>query len=157
MAVSVLGSFILYILLASLLHTVYPNDIDGCPPIHVKKNRILRTKESLSNGAKYIRRQYVHSAKECYKLCCESRGCNLGMLSYKNSSIALGEIVRTCYLFDCGSPSKCAFSSYNHYATIEFEDGSRDKSSKIDQSPKSGSTNAHEEGKDDKVSTRQVT
>lgn len=143
---SVLGSFVLYILLASLFHTVHPNDVDGCPPIHVQKNRILRTKESLNNGAKYIRRQFVNSAKECYNLCCETNDCNLGMLSYKNSSIALGEIDRTCYLFDCGSPSKCAFSSYKHYATIEFEDSS-DKSSKIDQNPKSGLTNTHEKSK----------
>jgi hypothetical protein len=147
MAVHVLGWLVSYILLASLFQTVFPSNIDGCPPIHVQKNRILRTKESLNKGAEYLHREVVDSARECYKLCCESDHCNLGMLSYKNSSNGLGGLVRMCYLFNCGSPSKCTFSPYDHYAVIEFEDESQVKSSKNNQ-PKSGHSETPQESRD---------
>lgn len=108
------------IILASLFQAVFLNGNDKCPQIKVKKDQIIRTKESLDNGAKYLEKKVVKSAKECYQLCCGLKDCNVGMLSYKNDSY--GHLVRNCYLFDCGQPSKCTFSSYKHYATILFDD-----------------------------------
>lgn len=114
------------ILLASIFQAVFLEKDDGCPAIKVKKDQILRTKEALNNGAKYLTKEKVQSAHECYNLCCKKDGCNLGMLSYKNDSN--GHLVRTCYLFDCGSPSRCTYSSYKHYATITFEGKKSEKS-----------------------------
>lgn len=91
---------------------------DGCPRIEVKKNRILRTKMSIKKGAKYLAKEVVGVAKECYNRCCARRDCNLGLLQYKNATD--GGIERTCYLFDCGNPSKCSFAPYPHYAAIVF-------------------------------------
>ncbi|KXJ12632.1 uncharacterized protein LOC110241821 [Exaiptasia diaphana] len=116
------------IILASIFQAVFLEQDDGCPAIKVKKDQIIRTKEALNNGAKYLAKEKVESARECYKLCCQKGGCNLGMLSYKNDSN--GHLVRTCYLFDCGSPSRCTFSSYKHYATITFEERKKDNPGK---------------------------
>lgn len=108
------------IILASFFQAVFLNENKKCPHIKVQKDQILRTKESLENGAKYISKISVNSAKECHSSCCKSDNCNLAMLSYKNDSH--GHLVRNCYLFDCGQPSRCTFSPYKHYATIVIED-----------------------------------
>jgi len=113
------------IILASLFQAVFLDQNSKCPHIKVQKDQIIRTKESLENGAKYLARISVDSAKECHSFCCQRDSCNLAMLSYKNDS--LGQLVRSCYLFDCGQPSKCTFSSYKHYATIVIEDKKADK------------------------------
>ncbi|XP_032241087.1 uncharacterized protein LOC5515582 [Nematostella vectensis] len=109
------------LLLVSLFANVFPSAQDGCPKIQVKKNQILRTKEALNNGAKYLKRAVISTARECYNLCCRHSSCNLAMISYTNSTSG-SDAVRMCYLFDCGSPSKCMYAPYSHYATIEFDD-----------------------------------
>lgn len=94
---------------------------DGCPSITVKRNHILRTKYSIRMGAKYIRTLAVKQAHECYKACCDVSSCNLALYQYRNNSH--GGIKRTCYLFDCGNPSKCSYAPLEHHAAIVFKRG----------------------------------
>ena len=141
MAINCISPLLSGILLASFFQAVFLSENDGCPAIHVKKDQIIRTREALNNGAKYLHKEIVQSARECYKLCCGHDQCNLGMLSYKNNS--MDHLVRTCFLFDCGSPSKCSFSPYKHYATISFDGERQGDSRGIKQSKSDSSQSSH--------------
>lgn len=98
-----------------------------CPyNIHVQKRQIIKARESQNNGARFLKHATVLDARECYKLCCERESCDLAQMQYKNSSSS-GEysyfdiIEKICYMFHCGTPSKCRFGEHDHYATISYE------------------------------------
>lgn len=94
-----------------------------CPfTIHVKKGQIIRAKESLQNGAKFLKHTVVADARECYKLCCERESCDLALMQYANSSNPKSylPVEKVCYMFHCGKPTKCRFGEHKHYATISY-------------------------------------
>lgn len=113
-----MGFLSLAILLASLFQNSCSTKPVICPKIHVSKNQIIQTRESLTAGARYLSYNKLEDARQCYKLCCETELCDLAQLQYKN--VSGGGVERTCYLFHCGHPSKCSFKPHEHYATIEF-------------------------------------
>ena len=94
-----------------------------CPyNIHVNKGKIIKARESVSNGASFLKHSSVYDAKECYKLCCERKNCDLAQMQYRNSTVGLyPQIEKICYMFHCGKPSKCRFGEHDHYATISYE------------------------------------
>ena len=95
-----------------------------CPyNIHVKKGQIIKARESVGNGATFLKHSAVYDARECYKLCCERKHCDLAQMQYKNSSADAFsvQIEKICYMFHCGIPSKCSFGEHEHYATISYE------------------------------------
>ena len=96
-----------------------------CPPIKVKKDTIIRTKESIRNGAKLLFRTDVESSRECYELCCEKKACSVGVMHYKRVRGFTGvtETQKTCFIFACGTPSRCTFMNHTGYAIIEMERG----------------------------------
>eukprot|EP00112_Aurelia_sp_Birch-Aquarium-sp1_P024152 Seg7490.2 transcript_id=Seg7490.2/GoldUCD/mRNA.D3Y31 product="Low-density lipoprotein receptor-related protein 11" protein_id=Seg7490.2/GoldUCD/D3Y31 len=94
-----------------------------CPPIKVRKDTIIRTRESLDNGARLLFRTDVDSSRECYELCCERKSCNIGVMHYKKKRDEIsGELMtyKTCFLFACGSPNLCSFMNHTGYAVIEL-------------------------------------
>lgn len=94
-----------------------------CPyNIHVNKGQIIKARESVSNGATFLKHSYVSDAKECYKLCCERKNCDLAQMQYKNSTVGFfPQIDKICFMFHCGKPSKCRFGEHDHYATIVYD------------------------------------
>ena len=94
-----------------------------CPfNIHVNKGQIIKARQSVSNGATFLKHTYVDDAKECYKLCCERKNCDLAQMQYKNSTVGFyPQIVKICFMFRCGKPSKCEFGELDHYATIAYD------------------------------------
>lgn len=94
-----------------------------CPPIKVEKDTIIRTKVSIRNGAKLLFRTDVESSRECYELCCDRKACNLGVMHYKHVQDFTGtvETQKTCFIFACGTPSRCIFTNHTGYAVIKME------------------------------------
>ena len=94
-----------------------------CPyNIHVNKGQIIKARESVSYGASFLKHTAVQDAKECYKLCCERKNCDLAQMQYKNSTVSFfPQIEKICYMFHCGNPSKCSFGQHDHYATIVYD------------------------------------
>ena len=104
------------------------NAAKKCPPIKVRKDTIIRTRESLDNGARLLFRNDVDSSRECYELCCDRKACNIGVMHYKKKRNEMsGELMtyKTCFLFACGSPNVCSFMNHTGYAVIELERGKK--------------------------------
>ena len=117
---TILAAVIISLLLPGL------NAAKKCPPIKVRKDTIIRTRESLDNGARLLFRTDVDSSRECYELCCERKSCNIGVMHYKKRRDEIsGEPMtyKTCFLFACGSPNLCSFMNHTGYAIIELERG----------------------------------
>lgn len=117
----------LYILLLLFVLVVFVSQVESkCPQIKVRKDTIIRTKESIRNGAKLLLRTNVNSSRYCYDLCCTTKDCNIGVMHYKRLRTFRGDIEtrKTCYIFACGMPSVCTFMDHTGYAVIEME---RDK------------------------------
>ena len=96
-----------------------------CPAIKVRKDTIIRTKDSIRKGARLLSRVNVNSSRDCYKLCCNTRGCSIGVMHYKGVRTFDDDIEarKICFIFACGSPSRCSFMNHNGYAVIEMERG----------------------------------
>ena len=99
--------------------------IDGrsdCPNPTVKKRTIIRSKESMKNGALLLSKEIVGSAHDCYNLCCTFDTCTTAVMHYKPTVNELGEdqVEKLCYLFACGNPSVCEFGEHLRYAVIEL-------------------------------------
>lgn len=95
-----------------------------CPPIKIRKDTIIRTKESIDNGARMLFRSDIDSSRECYEICCERKSCNVGIVHYKKKrDKSTGEVVtsKTCFVFACGSPNLCIFMNHTGYAVIEMQ------------------------------------
>ncbi|XP_078345468.1 uncharacterized protein LOC144630988 [Oculina patagonica] len=110
-------------ILVAFLCCVSTADDYRCPyNIHVNKGQIIKARESVSNGASFLKHSPVYDAKECYKLCCERKTCDLAQMQYKNSTDGFfARVEKICYMFHCGKPSKCRFGEHDHYATISYE------------------------------------
>ncbi len=94
-----------------------------CPPrIKVRKDTIIRTKESINNGARMLYRSEIETSRECYEICCERETCNVGIVHYKKQHDEYGQIVttKTCFVFACGTPNRCIFMNHTGYAVIEM-------------------------------------
>ncbi|XP_076099284.1 uncharacterized protein LOC143068836 isoform X4 [Mytilus galloprovincialis] len=74
---------------------------------------IIKSKSSLDNGAAYLKNAFNLSAKECAKKCCYTQNCNLAVYEEKEE--------HSCYLFDCGTPSKCVFAHHGNYSVMSFQ------------------------------------
>lgn len=95
-----------------------------CPQIQVKKDTIIRTKESIRNGARMLYRTEVRSSRQCYELCCKRKACNIGVVHYKKLKDELtGNILtsKSCFIFDCGTANQCLFMNHTGYAVIEMK------------------------------------
>ena len=94
-----------------------------CPAIKVRKDTIIRTKESVRNGAKLLIRQNVESSRNCYELCCNTKDCTVGVMHYERVRTLSGEIEarKTCFLFACRKPNRCRFVNHGGYAVIEMK------------------------------------
>lgn len=116
--------FLRGIVLAFLFAVCFSQDDDyRCPyNIHVNKGQIIEAKASVNNGASFLKHYEVRDARECYKLCCERRNCDLAQMQYKNYTDGFfSELKKICYMFHCGKPSKCLFGQHDHYATISYD------------------------------------
>lgn len=74
---------------------------------------IIKSQSSLDNGAAYLKNAFNLSAKECAKKCCYTQNCNLAVYEAKEE--------HSCYLFDCGTPSKCVFAHHGNYSVMSFQ------------------------------------
>ena len=76
---------------------------------------LIRVKESRSNGAEYVHSSHALDANECERLCCEraatAPNCDLAVFKQLNI-LEEFESKTNCYLFACGTPSKCYFASH---------------------------------------------
>ena len=146
-----LNPIILAAVIVSLLLLPGLNAAKKCPPIKVRKETIIRTRESLDNGARLLFRTDVDSSRECYELCCERKSCNIGVMHYKKRRDEIsGELMtyKTCFLFACGSPNLCSFMNHTAYAIIELERGKKKKPKKAAPKKKPHSSAIpHEESK----------
>ena len=119
------GVFLSSILVAFLLYCGSAVDeAYQCPyNIHVQKGQIIKAKQSVDNGARFLKHTSVYDARECHQLCCERKYCDLAQMQYKNSSneFYIMQVEKICYMFHCGVPSRCFFEEHDHYATISYE------------------------------------
>lgn len=109
--------------MAFLYCVVSTADEYRCPyDIHVKKGQIIKARESVNNGGSFLKHSTVLDARECYKLCCERKNCDLAQMQYKNSTVGVfAQVDKICYMFHCGNPNKCRFGEHDHYATIYYD------------------------------------
>lgn len=83
----------------------------------VRKNTNIQKTFSVNNGAEPIGgERIVEDATECYSLCCnryDTAGCNLAQMHYRQSTDIYGQehVIKSCYLYACGSPSRCLLDS----------------------------------------------
>lgn len=98
-----------------------------CSKFHIRKSTIIKTQQSIHDGAEFLGKKVTTSSRGCHKQCCSTLGCNLVMLKYDVESSV--ERVN-CFMFNCRSPSVCSFfkhPSYHSYAALEYvsEDGGK--------------------------------
>ena len=74
---------------------------------------IIKSKTSLNNGAFYLKNAFGLGAKECVEKCCYTQNCNLAVYEDKEEY--------SCYLFDCGTPSKCSFAHHGNYSVMSLQ------------------------------------
>ena len=97
-------------------HTFCRNTAGQIVNPSVRKRTEIQKDFSLRNGAISIGSKIVKDATECYNLCCgryDTDGCNLAQMHYRQVSGLDGEdsVQKSCYLYACGSPSKCLLES----------------------------------------------
>ncbi|XP_057305080.1 uncharacterized protein LOC130642030 [Hydractinia symbiolongicarpus] len=114
--------YLTFIVILTFNGHAYARDSD-CPRPKVMKQTIIRSKESIKNGAILIGKEIVETARSCYDLCCSYETCNVALMHYKQVKNEIGdfETHKYCYLFACGSPSVCSFGNHNRYAVIQLE------------------------------------
>ena len=104
--------------------------LDKCPKFQIKKSTIIKTQQSIRNGAEFLGKKIMTSSRGCHESCCETDNCNLVMLKY---SVESSQEKVGCFMFNCRSPSVCTFfkhPSYHGYAALEYEDRKTQHSSK---------------------------
>ena len=115
---------------ASLANAKSENSyLDTCPKFEIKKSTIIKTQESVHNGAQFLGKKITTSSRGCHEECCKtnSQGCNLVMIKYSTAEKV------SCFMFNCRSPSVCSFykhESYRSYAALEYKDKKPQYSSK---------------------------
>lgn len=95
---------------------------ERCPRFHIKKTTIIKTQQSIRDGAEFLGKKVVSSSRGCHENCCKTEGCNLVMLKYEVKENAHKV---SCFMFNCRSPSVCTFlhhSTYHGYAALEYEE-----------------------------------
>lgn len=88
----------------------------GCmAQFQVNANTIIRTKDSRSQGAKYLNETELPSKGDCLLWCCQVTSCNVAVFEEKDRG--------SCYLFDCGTQTdfKCTFTSHNQYTSAVLD------------------------------------
>ncbi|XP_050538081.1 uncharacterized protein LOC126903714 [Daktulosphaira vitifoliae] len=77
----------------------------------VHNDKIIRTKDSLKLGAKFIDAIEQHNQLECLELCCRTVKCDVFVFEQKSPG--------TCYLFECGLSDdfKCKFTTHTNYSS----------------------------------------
>ena len=112
-------SFVLFFVFFSIFG--FCKTQDECPQPGVRKRTIIRSAESIENGAKLLEKYAVDSARQCYKKCCDMKNCNVAVMHYKQKIQENGEelMQKFCFLFDCKSPSVCTYDEHTRYAIIE--------------------------------------
>ena len=104
--------------------------LDQCPTFHIRKSTIIKTQQSIRDGAEFLGKKIMTSSRGCHESCCETDSCNLVMLKYNTES---SQEKVGCFMFNCRSPSVCSFfkhPSYHAYAALEYEDRKTQHSSK---------------------------
>ena len=96
--------------------------LNKCPRFRIKKSTILRTQQSVRDGAVFLAKKVMSSSRGCHQQCCKTDGCNLVTLKYGTGS----DIEKVnCFMFNCRSPSVCSFYQhwlYHTYTVFEYED-----------------------------------
>jgi hypothetical protein len=113
--------------------------LDKCPKFHIKKSTIIKTQQSIRDGAEFLGKKIVTSSRGCHESCCKTERCNLVMLKY---NVEGSQEKVSCFMFNCRSPSVCSFfehSSYHSYAALEYEERKPQHSS-------NGLTEGHKKG-----------
>lgn len=90
------------------------------PTVH--KRTIIRSAESIQNGAILLHKLVVSSARVCYEECCKSQYCNVAVMHYKEEYAPNGNsfMKKYCFMFDCKNPSVCSYDEHSGYAIIEI-------------------------------------
>lgn len=86
----------------------FPTCVDS---FDVHPDKIIRTQDSRSMGAKYLNERDVTSREDCLRMCCETPECDVFVYEEKNPG--------SCYLFECGPPEdfKCKFTKHSNYTS----------------------------------------
>jgi len=93
----------------------------------LQEDTIIRTKDSLDAGATYQSAPSVTSREDCRKECCQlGTKCNLAVFKDKKGD-------NSCYLFDCGTPNICNFSSHAGYVAMHVSRWMDDQQQIVDQ------------------------
>uniref|UniRef100_A0A0X3PNU2 Low-density lipoprotein receptor-related protein 11 n=1 Tax=Schistocephalus solidus TaxID=70667 RepID=A0A0X3PNU2_SCHSO len=79
--------------------------------LHVDK--IILSESSEKNGAVFLKKIVPQSSEECYKTCCESDQCTAAVYTSKRG--------KECYLFNCGDPNVCNFTSHADYSVFVLQ------------------------------------
>ncbi|KAG0432687.1 hypothetical protein HPB47_020628 [Ixodes persulcatus] len=75
----------------------------------INENRIIRTEDSRRMGARYLNETQMASNRDCLFWCWQTSSCNVAVFEEKGKG--------SCYLFDCGPPSRfvCLFTAHRFY------------------------------------------
>ncbi|XP_041988414.1 formin-like protein 7 isoform X2 [Aricia agestis] len=106
-----MGSWVWWV---SLWVAAYARELDpaGCAArFDVQRDKIIRTEESRSMGARYLSELDVGSRHECLRLCCETDSCDVFVFEEKSPG--------SCYLFNCGPPEdfRCKFTAHGNFSS----------------------------------------
>lgn len=76
--------------------------------------RIIRVKESVSLGARFLDSLTTETEYDCLSSCCATVSCDLAV--YRRPRL---DGKSNCYLFVCGTPTLCVFAPHLAYNTSE--------------------------------------
>ncbi|XP_014251389.1 uncharacterized protein LOC106667758 [Cimex lectularius] len=88
------------------------NEFQTClESFDIHQDKIIRTQDSRSMGAKYLNERDVASREDCLRLCCETDSCDVFVFEEKSPG--------SCYLFECGTSEdfKCKFTKHQNYTS----------------------------------------
>ena len=107
---------------------VSENNAKICPRFHIKavrKRTIVLAQRSIERGAEFLEEVAAKTYRSCYDKCCEKDTCNMVNIKikteYSKFSGRMEDRVH-CYMFNCGSPSKCLFRSASEGSTDSLRD-----------------------------------
>ncbi|KAL7061563.1 hypothetical protein AAHC03_02006 [Spirometra sp. Aus1] len=79
--------------------------------LHLEK--IILSESSEQNGAVFLKKITAQSPESCYTTCCEIDRCTVAVYTPKRG--------KECYLFNCGDPNICNFTSHADYTVFMLQ------------------------------------
>ncbi|XP_050423901.1 uncharacterized protein LOC126835389 isoform X2 [Adelges cooleyi] len=105
------SSWCLLLIMVHATVTADPSAANCADRFDMHNDKIIRTKDSIKLGAKFIDVVEQRNRFECLDVCCRTSRCDVFVFEEKSPG--------TCYLFECGPSDdfKCKFTTHKNYSS----------------------------------------